>query len=66
MSITDFISAAVQNKPIAAQQAFADAIQPKVDAAVSDMYDNVAQSVFNQEMVDDQEFETEMEDQNDV
>jgi hypothetical protein len=72
--ITDFISAAVNEKPVAAQKAFAQAMEPKIDAAIQAKYSEIAQSIFNpqeEEMIEvedaiDQELETEMEDPNDV
>lgn len=45
--ITDFISASVNEKPMAAQKAFADAMSQRVDAAIQDKYTEVATSVFN-------------------
>jgi len=57
--ITDFISAAVADKPTKAYDAFAAALEPKLDAALSAKYDEVSVSVFNPEQ------STEMEDTND-
>lgn len=45
--ITDFIQAAVADKPIAAQQAFAAAMSDRVDDALTAKYDEVQQQVFN-------------------
>lgn len=47
MSITDFISAAVEQKPQAAMKAFSAALEPKIAAALERKYDEVATSVFN-------------------
>ena len=67
MSITDFIQAAVNDKPSAALDAFSNAIQPKLDAAIVDKYDEVANQVFNGSYDEpEQEYEQEMEDTNDV
>jgi len=46
-NVTDFISAAVADKPTKAYDAFSAAIEPKLDAALSAKYDEVAASVFN-------------------
>lgn len=61
--VTDFISAAVQNKPVAAAKAFSAAMEPKIHAAIDARYDEMAQGVFNQaDAVEDEstEIETEM------
>ena len=77
--ITDFIQAAVADKPVAAQKAFAAAMSDRVDDALTAKYDEVTQQMFNgveveQELDDevevdldefDADLETEMED-NDV
>lgn len=79
--ITDFIQAAVADKPIAAQQAFATAMSDRVDDALTAKYDEVQQQVFNgvdevevdtdelealeAELGNQEDLETEMED-NDV
>jgi hypothetical protein len=47
-SITDFISASVAEKPQKAYDAFAAALEPKINAALSAKYDEVTSSVFNQ------------------
>ena len=63
--ITDFIQAAVADKPIAAQQAFAAAMDDKVDAALTSKYDEVTQQVFNG--VDpDEEINDELDDYEDA
>lgn len=46
--IKDFISAAVQDRPSQAMDAFLNAIEPKLDAALSARYDQISQSIFNQ------------------
>lgn len=71
MSTTDFIQAALNDKPGAALDAFAAAIQPKLDAAIADKYDEVANQVFNgstdvEYEESEQEYEQDMEDNNDV
>jgi hypothetical protein len=53
--ITDFITAAIQNKPVAAQAAFDDIMQAKTTAAVETDYAEYVQSMFNNEAVDDSE-----------
>lgn len=45
--ITDFISAAVADKPVAAAKAFAQALEPKVDAALHQKRDEILSQVFN-------------------
>lgn len=63
--ITDFISAAVNEKPVAAQKAFAQVMDSKVSAAIQSKYDEVARGVFGVseiEQEEPQELETEMED----
>lgn len=45
--ITDFISAALDDKPLAAQQAFDNAMADRLDAAVAQQYHSVASNVFN-------------------
>ena len=78
--VTDFIGAAVEDKPVKAMKAFAAAMQPKIDAALDTKYTEVAHSVFNSQVdADDeaemneldniepeQEFETKMEEPQDV
>lgn len=53
--ITDFISAAIEEKPVAAQKAFAAAMEPKIQAALETQYDAVTQSVFNPQMEEEPE-----------
>lgn len=71
--ITDFISAAVNEKPVAAQKAFSQAMDSRIATAIQSKYDEVAKEVFGvseieQEEPDQivdaepQELETEMED----
>ena len=45
--ITDFISAAVADKPVAATKAFTQALEPKLDAALHQKRDEVSRQVFN-------------------
>jgi len=58
--ITDFISAAIEEKPVAAQKAFAAAMEPKIQAAIEKEYDVVAQSVFNPQMETEEPEEVEL------
>lgn len=44
--ITNFLKSAIADKPVAAQRAFSDAIQSRVDAALEDKYNEVATGVF--------------------
>lgn len=46
-SITDFISAAVAEKPNEAIDAFSSAIEPKLFAALNDKRQDVLSNVFN-------------------
>lgn len=45
--VTDFIGAAVEDKPVKAMKAFSAAMQPRIDAALDTKYAEVASSVFN-------------------
>lgn len=76
---TDFIGAAVTDKPVAALKAFSAAMEPKITDALNARYDEVSQAVFNRVDADDeaemnelddeaveQELETEMEEPQDV
>lgn len=72
--ITDFIQAAVMDKPMAAQKAFAAALEPRIEDALAAKYDEVSHKLFNPEFDDTQgvvgeiensDLETEMDD-NDV
>jgi hypothetical protein len=45
--ITDFISAAVSDKPVQAIKAFSAAIEPKLDAVLSQKREEIAQRIFN-------------------
>lgn len=51
--ITNFLKSAIADKPVAAQKAFSDAIQSRVDAALEDKYNEVAHSVFNSQDIED-------------
>ena len=73
--ITDFISAAVMDKPVAATQAFSAAMNDRIENALTAKYDEVTNNVFNQPFNDTQgvvgeiensDLETEMDDNNDV
>jgi len=58
--VTDFIQAAVADKPIAAQHAFAAAMDDRVDTALTAKYDEVQQQIFNgvdEVEVDETEYE---------
>ena len=46
--ITDFISAAVEDKPVMAVKAFSSAIEPKIQAALDAKRSEVFNTVFNQ------------------
>lgn len=76
---TDFIGAAVADKPVAALKAFSAAMEPKITDALNSRYDEVSQTVFNRVDADDEaemnelddeavelELETEMEEPQDV
>jgi|TARA_B110000858_G_scaffold167512_1_gene195498 hypothetical protein len=54
-NITNIIAAAVAEKPNETYNAFSDAIQPKLVAALSAKYDEVSLSVFNQTQTTDTE-----------
>lgn len=45
--VTDFISAAVADKPVAATKAFSQAIEPKIDAALAAAREEILQQTFN-------------------
>ena len=45
--VTDFIQATIADKPIAAQNAFAAAMDDRVQDALTFKYDEVSQQVFN-------------------
>lgn len=77
--ITDFIGAAVADKPVAALKAFSAAMEPKITDALNTRYDEVSRKVFNRVDAEDeaemheledeaveQELETEMEEPQDV
>ena len=53
--VTDFIQAAVADKPVAAQKAFAAAMDDRVQNALTFAYDEVQQQVFGQQQVDPDE-----------
>lgn len=79
--VTDFIGAAVADKPVAALKAFGAAMEPRITDALNTRYNEVSQTVFNPQVeaedeaelaeLDDaeaveQELETEMEESQDV
>jgi len=47
--VTDFISATVSDKPVAAVKAFSAGIEPKIDAALAQKKEEIAQQIFNPE-----------------
>ena len=55
--VTDFIGAAIADKPVAALKAFGAAMEPKITDALNTRYDEVSNQVFNpsQEVADDVE-----------
>ena len=53
--VTDFIQAAVADKPVAAQKAFAAAMDDRVQNALTFAYDEVQQQVFGQQVDPDEE-----------
>jgi hypothetical protein len=55
--VTDFIGAAVEDKPVKAMKAFSAAMQPRIDAALDTKYAEVASSVFNPQVEADNEAE---------
>jgi len=80
--VTDFIGAAVADKPVAALKAFSAAMEPRISDALDARYSEVSNQVFNPQVdVDDEEemneldmeveepeteLETEMEEPQDV
>lgn len=78
--VTDFISAAVDDKPVKALKAFSAAMEPRISDALDTRYAEVSHAVFNpqvdaddeaemHELEDDtveQELETEMEEPENV
>ena len=77
--VTDFIGAAVADKPVAALKALGAAMEPKITDALNARYDEVSQTVFNPqveaedeaelaelEVETEEELETEMEEPQDV
>lgn len=51
--ITDFISAAVEDKPVQAIKAFSAAMEPKIDSALETKRTEVLQQVFNNQEAED-------------
>jgi len=78
--VTDFIGAAVADKPVAALKAFSAAMEPRISDALDTRYSEVSNAVFNPQVdaddeaelseLDDieteEELETEMEEPQDV
>jgi hypothetical protein len=77
--VTDFIGAAVADKPVAALKAFGAAMEPRITDALNTRYNEVSQTVFNPqveaedeaelaelEVETEEELETEMEEPQDV
>jgi hypothetical protein len=52
--ITNFISAAVEDKPLEAIKAFSSAMEPKIDAALEKKVEEISSQLFNK---DEQETE---------
>lgn len=47
--VTNFISAAVEDKPVEAIKAFSSAMEPKIDAALEKKREEVISQVFNKD-----------------
>jgi hypothetical protein len=47
--VTDFLSATVADKPVAALKAFSAAMEPKIEDSLAQRYAEVSRSVFNPE-----------------
>lgn len=52
--ITNFIQAAVNDKPVQAIKAFSAAIEPKLDAALSRKREEVSHTIFNSNSEDNE------------
>ena len=55
--VTDFIGAAVADKPVAALKAFSAAMEPKISDALDARYSEVSNQVFNPQVEADDEAE---------
>jgi len=55
--VTDFIGAAVADKPVAALKAFSAAMEPKISDALDTRYSEVSNQVFNPQVDADDEAE---------
>jgi len=55
--VTDFIGAAVADKPVAALKAFAAAMEPRISDALDTRYSEVSNQVFNPQVEADDEAE---------
>lgn len=54
--IVDFISAAVQDKPAAATNAFRDEIEDRIDAKLADFQETIRQNMFASEAALEEQF----------
>jgi hypothetical protein len=55
--VTDFIGAAIADKPVAALKAFSAAMEPKISDALDAHYSEVSNQVFNPQVEADDEAE---------
>jgi len=55
--VTDFIGAAVADKPVAALKAFSAAMEPRISDALDTRYSEVSNQVFNPQVDADDEAE---------
>ena len=55
--VTDFIGAAVADKPVAALKAFSAAMEPRISDALDTRYSEVSNQVFNPQVEADDEAE---------
>jgi len=55
--VTDFIGAAVADKPVAALKAFSAAMEPRISDALDARYSEVSNQVFNPQVEADDEAE---------
>ena len=55
--VTDFIGAAIADKPVAALKAFSAAMEPKISDALDTRYSEVSNQVFNPQVEADDEAE---------
>lgn len=59
--VTDFIGAAVADKPVAALKAFSAAMEPRISGALDNRYSEVSNQVFNPQEVADEVDDVELE-----